>query len=366
MLLLKIKSLLGEHFEKTLTILTFYQKLGPMDTEAPEGAKWKIDYIAYPAQKNNPVATSGDFIDLDETKYENEQTIFATRDVYNRKSAYGLGMGRRALPKSRITNKLMFNLLKFAGLLANPPRVQHPAITAETGLTGELKEGQVFTTSAEQLEGTDVTKALVLLQTTGDLSHLLQLYQLQIQQLTNLLPTASSIYKVARQSIQEIQQRLDEQNKRLQPLRETFLREGPAKHLKLLYEIADKQGKFNHEEFKLPDNAEAEFKIDISMLQSFRQDKALRAAQALGVSSNYLSLSPASVAKLNADRMIDTAFDGYQVADLLESRAVVQQKREAERRQLEQQQQNQERSTDASTDASNAKVIETILKGQNV
>ena len=370
---IKAKSLIEESLDKTFIILATWMSTESFKDQLPadhKEAKFFLSFCAYPAEnETGPISRIDSTIfNLKDIEYFNEQTVFPARDRYVRNWAYGLGIGRRALPKSRLTNKLMYNLLKLAGLQANPPRVQHPAITAEAGNQNGLREGQVFTLSDHLTGGTPVDKLVTLLQTTGQIEPLMNLYQLTHQQLVQLLPTASSIYKVARQSITEIQQRLEEQNKRLKPLRQTFLNEGPARHLKYLYNLAVKQGKFNEEGLTLPKEEEetVEAKIDVSMLQSFRQDKMLRAAQALGIVSNFISLQPSAADLINADKAMELAFDSYQALDLLETRARVTEKRQAQLEQMQQQQLLQEQQSMAATDASNTKVIDTLLKGENV
>ena len=333
----------------------------------PEGSKTMVRYIAFPADtavlKNEGLDMN--MMDLDEVEFFKEEVAWLTRDMYVRGSAYGSGIGKKALPKSRIVNKLMYNLLRLAGLQSNPPRTQHSLISAESGNVGEIKEGQVFTLSHHDLDGLDPSKAINLLQVTGDLSALLQLYQLQQAQLAALLPTAGSVYKVARQSISEINQRLSEQEKRLAPLRKTFLLEGPQKHLKYFYAEAERQGKFNREDLTLSRKVNIDdltFDVDVAQISSFKQGKALRAAQALGLVANFLSLQPSGVDNFNIDRIIDIAFDGYNVLDLLESRENVRRKREIQRQQIEQQQQLAQQQAALASDASNAKVMQAIAQ----
>ena len=364
------KNQLEVDFDKMYNLLVSYMSTDlhyfENRPEEHKNAKFVKVYTAYPAgmQASKIVDNSSSLMNIDEKDWEVEQTVFPARGAYAKNRAYSEGMGRRALPKSRITNKLMYMLLKLGGQQANPARIQHPAITAEAGNRGELQEGQVFTLSEELVEGAKMSDLVTLLQTTGQLEPLMNIYQMVNHQLLNLLPTASSIYKVARQSISEIQQRLSEQNKRLKPLRQTFLNEGPKMHLKYLYNLADKQARFNSEEFKLPENLEVEFKIDISMLQSFRQDKGLRIAQALGVASNFISLQPSAADLINADKAVEVCFDGYQVADVLETRADVSQKRKAQMQKMEEQRAMQQQQAFASADNANASLINTLVKGQ--
>ena len=371
----KVKNELMTNYAQKYGLLATYTKKEPPyfmpEDETPENmnTQFMLTYVAFPdlgKPRNTLSAEPDKFININKVEFFKEQTIFPTRDVYRRGSAYGLGIGRKALPKSRIVNKIMYAMLKLSGQKANPARVQHPAITAEAGQRGELQEGQVLTASQQMLDGTDPAKLVTLLNTTGDLNHIMQIYQLVQAQLVQLLPTASSIYKVARQSIQEIEQRLTEQNKRLQPLRKRFLREGPMKHLRFAYNVAEDQGKFNHEEYQLPEGVEVDFTVDLSLLESFKQAKILRAAQALGVASNFISLQPSAADNINGDKAMETAFAAYQVLELLETRAEVAKKRAVQKKQIEQQQALAMANQSAGTDVANSKILDNLTRGQNV
>ena len=285
------------------------------------------------------------FFDIEEREYFRERTAFPTRDLLLSDTSYGKGVGHKALPKSRILNRMMYLFLKTAGLQANPPMVIDEDLKAEMGQK-ELHEGQVFVGSSTSL-GKPVKDLVHLLNVTGDLNSLFQIYQAQQAQLANLLPTAGSIYKIARQSITEIQQRLEEQEKRLSPLRVNFLREGPEKHLRYLYSLANRKGEFNKEHLKLPDGVKVDsfdFLVDANLLSHFKQGKAVRLARALGAAANFLNLKPAAVDKLNGDKIIETIFDGFKVLGELHSREntnAIRKKREEELRRQQQEQQLQ-------------------------
>ena len=367
----KYKNMLESEPGKKYSLLTIYYKtpnhLKVLDEYA--NIKYIKAYAVYEGERLASNLDTSTVLDIFETETFEEENHFATRDASVRNTPYGSGIGRKALPKARITNKLMFNLLKLAGLQANPPRVQHQRLTAEGNNIGELQEGQVITASSFDVDGAKPQDLVNLLQVSGDLNSLIVLYQLQQTMLANLLPTASSIYKTARQSISEIQGRLEEQEKRLAPLRVNFLREGPSKHLQYFYKIAEKQGKFNREDLRLPEGVEIkklDFVVDAFLLSAYKQGKALRAAQALGIVANFLSLMPSGVDKFNIDKIIEVGFDGFNVLDLLDSREATAQKREIQQQRLQQQQLLQQQQAIAATDASNAKILDIVTQlGQN-
>ena len=335
-------------------------------------AKFMIRYVAFPEPMLGEVDLQRvKLIRIDEVEYIDYKNVFPTRDKLVRNCSYGMGIGRRALTKSRMVNKSIFNLMKLAGLQANPPRIQHPQISGAAGVgqgsktgygdDGGLQEGQVITATQYTSDGMDPKSAVQLLQVTGDLTALLQIYQLQQNALITMLPTSSNIYKVARQSITEIQERLSEQEKRLGPIRKNFLLEGPMEHLKYMYWLAEKQGRFNREDLKLGEGvSKIEFSFSSNFLSSYRQGKALRLAQALGISGNFLTLQPSGIDNFNIDRVIETVFDGYGVVDQLEPRAIVARKRAIQRQQMEQQQAMEQQQLSLQANADTAKIMEAV------
>ncbi len=361
---LRAKDFLMREYEKEFNLVSFYAPMrSPFYTGIPEEDTPKF-FKKYFLDTDSITENERLELYIDEIEFFDDENIFFTRDAYGRNFPYGQGVGKKALPKSRITNKLMYNLLKMTGLQANPPRVQHTMITAEGGHKESLQEGQVFTLTPTDLDGMDPAKAISLLQVSGGLNELITLFQLQQSQLAQLLPSASNIYKVARQSIAEIQQRFAELERRLAPLRTTFLREGPVKHLRLLYKIAENQGRFNTEKLKLPGAVKLKdlrFDIDPSLTQTFKQGKALRAAQALGLVANFLNFDPSGALLFNIDKIIETGFDGYNVLDLLDSRENVQKKREIQKQQVERQQQQEAMQANLAADASNSKILLDLL-----
>ena len=271
--------------------------------------------------------------------------VFPCRDTIARSHPYGLGIGRKALPKSRILNKLKANLLNFSALQANPPRMQTTQLTQEIGDVQEtnnpLKEGQVFITPIDHLNGTHNIRPIELLQVTGDLTGIFEMYTAEQGQLASLLPVAGQVYKTARQSVNEIEQRLSEQEKRLAPIRANYLREATTRHLREFYRLAEKKGEFNSEEFQFtnPDTAKnIDFQFDSFLLGKYKESKALRVARAVQLSANVLSLSPTAADYVNGDDILKMTFAGFSVLDMLKSDQEVTVQRE-QTAQLQQQQQ---------------------------
>ena len=98
-------------------------------------------------------------------------------------------VGKMALPKARILNKAMYNMMKLAGLQANPPVVVHPTVDGFINQDQGLQEGQIITFT-KAIDPTIATpKELVtVLNVTGDLSSTLELYSQHRSQLISLLP----------------------------------------------------------------------------------------------------------------------------------------------------------------------------------
>ena len=295
--------------------------------------------------------------------YFSDRHVFPTRDKLMRGTAYGDGIGKKALPRARILNKLVRDLLNISGLSANPPRYETIDFAAENDLhrQGEpLKPGDVFRAPIDDLDTNSSVPPVQLLNVAGDINGLLTMYQIQQGQLVEMLPVAGSIYKSGRQSINEIQQRSSEQEKRLAPLRANYVSEGTIRHLKRFYALAVKKGYFNEERFQLPEGIEdkaMEFAFDAFLLSDYRQNKSLRAAQALGLVANFLSLKPSGADKIDIDKLVDVAFAGNSVMDLLLSDQEVEDQRRQTAEQAAQQQDLAEREVNAKSTKANADIL---------
>ena len=304
---------------------------------------------------------------LDKRTYSKFKKTFGTRDIFSKSVKYGHGMGKKALPKARILNKLARDLLNLSGLQGNPPRVHTAKFQTDNNeiLLEPLTEGQVFVTEPDYETGEDLQnpRPVELLQVTGDLKSMLILYQQQQSQIADMFPGVGSIYKNARQSVPEIQQRLSEQEKRLAPLRANYLIEGTSKHLKRFYELAEAKGYFNEEKFQLSKkvkSSDIEFIFDSFLLGSYRQSKALRAAQALGLVANFLALQPSGADNIDIDKLVELAFAGNSVLDVLKTRAEVIEQRKQTAQQAEQQQQLQQQEANAKSASANAASLSII------
>ncbi len=310
--------------------------------------------------------------DIEKTEYKNNMNMFPVRDMITRHHPYGEGIGKKALPKSRILNKMKASLLNFASLQANPPRIQTTQLSEEVGtvqtIDQPLKEGQTFVIPIDFLAGEHRQQPPVqLLQVTGDLSAMFEMYQGEQAQLAALLPVAGQIYKNARQSMGEIEQRVSEQEKRLAPIRANYLREATSAHLKEFYRIAKKRGEFNEEGLQLnnPDlEKNMEFTFDAFLLGTYKQAKAMRAAQALQLVANFLSLKPSGADLIDIDRLVKHTFAGNSVLDMLLTDEEVAAQREQTAQMAEQQRALQEQEVNAKSGQAMSQGLAALMSSQ--
>lgn len=352
-----------------------YPYMDKEDLEDPKakGAKFVVQEILVNApsdmedvikQYNSEGDVEDVFYDFKRKKYYKEDVIIPSRDEITRLTPYGSGIGKKALPKARILNKLKADMLRTSGLLADPPRYQTPEITEKTGKS-RMKEGEVFTGDITSLEGRAGRLPVELLNVAGDLQSHLAIYQNEQEQLAAMLPVAGSIYKNARQSINEIQQRTQEQEKRLGPLRALYMREGIAKHVKRFYRLAERKGEFAEEAMKLSegiDTNKLDFVFDTSLLGGYKQSKAVRAARALGAIANFLTIKPEAADKLDIDFIVELAFAGTDLQDALLPDAVVTQIRQAREQQAQAQQALQENEASARAASADSQLLESLIK----
>ena len=362
------KAYIQDNLEKRFVLLTTYTRnAGAFAEPTPEGLnfepKFIMRYVAYDTSSDSSfVSMDSRVINIDKSKFFRENVCFPTRNMYFPDNPYGKGIGKRALPKARILNKSNFNMMKLAGLQANPPVVYHPDL-GEVPTNG-LQEGQVIRFGKEQNPAMQSPKELAtVLDIAGDLRPMAEMYLMQKQQLEAFLPTAGAIYSAARQSVPEIHQRLQEQEERLAPLRVNFLKEGPSRHLKLLYAIANRRAKFNSEMFQFPENSNVTIKditFDAHLLSKFKQGKALRLAQALSVNANFFSLTPSAVDLLDGDKITRLIFKGHDCLDALDTDANVANKRAQRQEQIQQQQQIESQRAESAAGANQIGVVSAL------
>ena len=351
--------------EMSLTpIINFYQKVDKDKMEAEEYEKFKkykwvrryfFDTSVFKNSKHQGVEV-GEFDGF------KEQTAFPARDKRTRLHPYGEGEGKKILYKARILNSLMRDMLNTSGIKADPPLVMSADIAREMGFlqkvkrlarigtiskskgagytdSHSLKRGSVYIASKEQMEDTR-GRPVEVLNISGDIADTYTLYQAVREQVAELLPVAGQIYKVARQSIGELQQRTEEQIKRLAPIRANYVKEALSKHLMRFYSLAKKAGKFK--DVPLPegfDESKIKFVFDAFLLQSKRITDTLRLSQVHALTSQFMTIIPTMADNLDGDRIMRKAYKAYGLYGMLKDEQSVQAQRQQTQAEVQRRQQ---------------------------
>lgn len=298
--------------------------------------------------KSKPITSASE---LKEPMGVAENRFCPSRDRPSRTNPYGSGMGRRILPLARILNKLTRDALLASGKSANPPRVISSEIKKKLQNTNEIGEGELMEVDETGFSIDKREKYVETLDVSSDINGTVTLIQMMQEQIASFLPTTSQTYKVSRQSIQEIQQRLRDQQKRLGPLRSHYLKESTSAHLRRFYDIAKENGYFETEELAFSDPALDKqtpmFSFDALLLQSHRLTESLQLAQALGQSQNLLAIAPGSSLYIDEEKAIKSAFLGNGVSQFLRTDKEVQEMKEKIAEQERQQQAIQENQINA-------------------
>ncbi len=298
-------------------------------------------------------------LELDRFEGFKEDVMFPVRDMRTREHAYGEGQGKVVLPKARILNKLSKDMLNLSALKANPPMMMTADLAREMGLIGSskrvrygfsqdtpLKPGSVYIFDREKLEEVGGRGPVQLLDVSGKLDETITLYNTVREQTAELLPVAGQVYKVARQSISEIQQRSEQQSKRLGPLRANYAQEGLSRHLRRFYSLAEKAGKFR--DVQLPEGTEGNLKFvfDAFLLQTKRISDSLRLSQSLNLVSQFMLAKPSMADWLNGDKIMQSVFESNGVLKFLLDQGAVQQTRQQTQQEAQRQAALQQSSVD--------------------
>lgn len=307
---------------------------------ADAGYKYVLKYIfrdhgnLFVEKSIDPKDYVDDVLYIREPKYFKNRVAFPARDKIVRNQPYGLGIYRDILPKSRILNSLQGSILEMVQHQGNPPIVMDAEIYAESG--GNVKAGKVFIRKHDTLSSSSVRNAGVeLLQTKGDIAAVDAIHQKHQEQLVGRLPTANNIYKVARQSVEEINQRLQQQEKKLAPIRATYIKEGLSNHLRRFYQLCEEDGLFNVDGARLPEDVDIDISPDSEklifdpfVLDKHRENRASALIRFLSALSTVAAAIPSAIQWLNGDKIIKTIASGFGVFDHLKQDQQVLDERE--------------------------------------
>lgn len=305
----------------------------------------------------------GYYGELAETEYFKSRNAFPARDKPSRDQPYGLGIYRDILPQARILNNLKAGMIEMANFQARPPAVMTAEVFQKSG--GAINPDQIFVRNTSKNGIEDRQPAVELLQLKGDLASVDAIHKRQQEQLVERLPTSSNIYKVARQSVDEIQQRMQQQEKKIAPLRANYLKEATTRHLRKFYELCEKQGMFNKPELKLPEGTSKSIKIganspkiifDGFLLQKHRETRATAMYNAIAASNIVAAWSPQSLGMIDGDVCVKTFFAAAGVMDAIKSDQRIADERQ-DQLDVAERQQNRE---DGKVAAENARAVGSI------
>lgn len=375
----QIEQHFGEVY-RDIEIITAYMEVDenlmtPEQMEKFKGYKWVRRFLLDLSGLKVPEGVRS--VEFDKFDGFKEEVIFPVRDVVTREHAYGDGKGKIVLPKARILNALAADMLRLSKLKANPPLMMTADLAREMGLINRrsstrhgfvekqpIRPGSVYIFDVEKLEETRGIGPVQILNVDGKLEEIRVIYESVREQTAELLPIAGQVYKVARQSISEIQQRTEQQAKRLGPIRANYVREGLSKHLKRFYSIAKKAGKFR--DLPLPEDRRGNIKFvfDAFLLQTKRVSDSLRLSQSLNIVSQAMLAKPGMVDWLNGDKIMNGVFEANGVLKYLNSQEAVAQIRQNAQAEAQRQAQNQQSQIDASSISAGAKAAEVFREIQ--
>ena len=296
-----------------------------------------------------------------EVKGVSKNRFCPARNKPSRDHPYGDGEGKKLLPKARIMNKLTRDSLNSSEDMSSPARVMDADLYNQLGSKKELRGGKLLVKSNNLAPSSQ--KPIETVDTRGDLGGTIALMEHQEKKITAKLSVGST-YKTARQSIQEIQQRLRDQDKRLGPLRSHYLKEGVSQHLRRFYDIAKEQGYFDSPEYTFND-AELEkmtpkFNFDTLLLSSHRLTKALAINQFLAQAQGIFAIKPQSTFRIDEQKAIKLIGEGNGVSEVLLSDSRFKEIKESVERQAQNEQAIQQQNAAASGIVSGSQALGNI------
>ena len=311
--------------------------------------------------------------DLDDFDGFKEQTLFPTRDKATRKHPYGEGVAKLVLPKSRILNNLMLKMLQRTKYDLNPAVMMNADLAKRMGLISKaflkvgkflnryiLNPGSVYI--FDKTDFNDGQPPITPINLGGDLKGVFTIYQALREQVGEFLPIPGQIYKVARQSIGELQQRSQQQAKRLGSIRAQYVREGLSKHLKRFYSLAKKAGKFNDVRLSSEIERDMEFVFDAFLLQANNLSDAYSFVQALGIAAQAMQVQPTMADWLDGDVTMPDIFKRFGQSGKLKSFERVQQVRQQRMQAVESRDSLNRQEQDNKTLASSANALDAFVK----
>ena len=183
--------------------------------------------------EENVIDSSVEFREIADRKYYERLQTVCPRDSFRASSDYGKGYGQMLLVTSINANKIHKNIVRSSGLKANPPVEAAPEVfLGERG----LEEGTVYPKNYMYKEG------IKILEIKDQLEHQLAVLDKEHEQIQDILPNVQGPKKASRQSQYEVQQQTLDEMKELFAFKISYLKQGVAEHLRIIYYLALDQG----------------------------------------------------------------------------------------------------------------------------
>lgn len=344
-----------------------YEHLSELDRiKKVDGYKYVIKHILKDGEKFEGLEGKNFVLDPDNS-YFKSKPLFPARDVV--RDLYGRGIFRDLIPKARICNSLAFGELEIVRQQYDPALVMDADTFQVTG-QNKLSAGMRFVRKPKNfgLEK-DRERLVEVLSVTGDLAAVDAIHRRHQEEMIGFLPTASNIYKTARQSIEEIYQRMEQEERKLAPLRANYAKEAVNEHIRRFYELCERAGDFDNlrfdEELEKKTKADSpELIVDGFLLQKHREGELRRIQQALQSTASLAPVAPQSVQSyIDGDRIIKGMWDNLEVFKYLKADQMVKAEREQTANLADRQQRREDQKVEGITAKATADIFKNMLGG---
>lgn len=272
---------------------------------------------------------NSDIQEVGDRKFYKEPFVVFVRDWERMGQDYGEGWGKKILIQTQNVNQLRRDLLSVSAYYGNPA-IQGPVDTF--GQFSSLYPGIYLPHSytGEKIE---------LLVPKGDFGAQAALLQSEHSQLIESFPSNTSPIKKARQSQFEVDKSFTDSSKKNLIYKITYLNDGVAQHLKLMFRLALKTGAITKPPKEI-NTEDIEPSLASILVKDYKKQKTSSYTQAISISQGYITFNPEVLDNLNIDEIFRNIYNFLGVSDVLvsvEERDEIRQEREKQREQQEQQ-----------------------------
>ena len=328
-----------------------------------QGYKYVLRYFLKTHSKSQ---TDAHYTPILNSQYFKSKAVMPARDVATRNYPYGNGKFRDLVPKARILNAISFGELEMITQDYDPPLYVDSSVYQEGG-DKRIRAGTRFIRKSKSTLQATHTSPIEIIRVKGDLASVKAIHDQHKEELADTMPTGANIYKTARQSVEEIYQRMSDEDKKLAPIRACYAKEAVNMHLKRFYEMADRQGYFKdlpmpNKDIDISPNSK-DLIFDGFLLQKQKEGEVRRISHFLSLSSLLAPSHPQSLVHINADLTIKSLADNLEVFRLIYGDEVVRQIRERTAAEAERQQQREDQKVAGQGAGELAQVAKTLLQG---